>query len=330
MSEHNTPEQLADIIFQRSREDQVSNETEFSGFLAGLVGVTLPSGIQGVFVVLAAVLLFSISIMRRLTHTGRFSNGNKFLSYTIRPVELCAIVCIVHIFTFVGKHLTSFIYLPLIEIVGLLAILSYVVYVTFFEVWFRTYRLGWGALFYVRWLQANERFGYPTSVEELSDTIFNQISGLGDAIRWLVLSVLKRVWLETAYYVLRGAIPDEQDEYLEELVTFVENVQTVKRSTVNIGIAGTVAVAGLVVLPVFFATAFSITLVLNLLSTLNLDVLSIFLVLVIMRLTKHIVAYTYIAFGTLDFSDYITTNQKSIALLFAYTSIVYLLFFYPL
>lgn len=329
MSEHDTSEQLADIIFQRSREDQVSNETEFSGFLAGLVGVTLPSGVQGMFVVLAAVLLFGISIMRRLTHTGRFSNGDKFLRYTIRPVELCAIVCVVHLFTFVGKQLTSYIDLPLIELVVLLASLSYILYVTFFEALFRTYRLGWGALFYVRWLQANERFGYPTSVEELFDTLFNKISGLGDAMRLLVLSILKRVWLETAYYVLRGAIPDEQDEYLEELVNFVENVRTVKRSTVNIGIAGTFAVAGLVVLPVFIATAYSITTVINLLSTLEFDVLSMFLVLVIMRLTKHVVAYTYIAFGTLDFSDYVTTNRRSIALLFTYTSVLYLVFFYP-
>lgn len=329
MSEEATSERLTDIIFQRSRDNEISNETQFSGFLAGLVGITLPSGIQGAFIVSAAVLLFGISIMRRLTHTGRYSNGERFLKYTIRPVELCAIICVTHFLTYIGHHLIPFINLSLIEVVTLLAVVTYIAYVTFVEVWLGTYRLGWGALFYVRWMKANERFGYPTSVEELVETMFSRISGIREAISWLVLSILKRIWLETAYYVLRGALPDKQDEYIRELNEFVENVREVKRDTVNIGVAGTFTISTVVVVPVFIATAFVIATVINFLSALNIGVLSMLLVLVTMRLTKHVVAYTYIAFGTLDFSDYITTNKRSIALLLTYTAVVYMLFFLP-
>jgi hypothetical protein len=329
MSEEATSERLADIIFQRSRDNEISNETEFSGFLAALVGITLPGGIQGAFVVLAAVLLFAMSIMRRLTHTGRYSNGERFLAYTIRPVELCAIICVTHLLTYVARHLIPFISLSLIEAVALLAVVTYIAYITFLEVWFETYRLGWGALFYVRWMKANERFGYPTSVEQLTETLFNRISGIREAIGWLILSILKRIWLETAYYVLRGALPETQDKYIRELKEFVENVRKVKRDTVNIGVAGTVIVTAVVVVPVFIATAFSLTTVINFLSALDIGVLSMLLVLVTMRLMKHVVAYTYIAFGTLDFSDYITTNKRSVALLFTYTAVLYLLFFFP-
>jgi hypothetical protein len=329
MSEEATSERLADIIFQRSRDGEISNETEFSGFLAALVGITLPEGVQGAFIVLAAVLLFGMTIMRRLTHTGRYSNGELFLKYTIRPVELCAIICVVHLLTYIGQHLRPFIHLSHIEVVTLLAGITYISYVTFLQVWFGTYRLGWGALFYVRWMKANERFGYPTTVEELAETMFSRISGIREAFGWLILSVLKRLWLETAYYVLRGALPDKQDKYIQELNEFVENVREVKRETVNIGIAGTFTVSAVVVVPVFIATAFSIATAVNFLSALDIGALSMLLVLVTMRLMKHVVAYTYIAFGTLDFSDYITTNKWSVALLFTYTGVVYLLFFFP-
>lgn len=330
MSEEATSKQLADIIFQRPRDDEISNETEFSGFLAGLVGITLPGGIQGAFIVLAAVLLFGMSIMRRLTHKGRYSNGELFLKYTIRPVELCAVICVVHILTYIGHHLRPFINLPFIEIVALLAGITYIAYVAFMQVWFGTYRLGWGALFYVRWMKANERFGYPTSVEELADTLFSRISGIREAIDWLILSILKRMWLETAYYVLRGALPEARGEYIKELNEFVENVREVKRTTVNIGVTGTFTVSAIVVVSVFAVTAFSVATAVNLLFSLEIGVVSMFLVLVIMRLTKHVVAYAYIAFGTLDFSDYITTNKRSVALLFTYTVTVYLLFFLPI
>lgn len=78
MSEETTSERLTDIIFQRSRDSEISNETEFSGFLAGLLGITLPEGIQAAFVVLAAVLLFGMSIMRRLKqgHNTYVSDGD--------------------------------------------------------------------------------------------------------------------------------------------------------------------------------------------------------------------------------------------------------------
>jgi hypothetical protein len=178
-------------------------------------------------------------------------------------------------------------------------------------------------------MKANEHFGYPTSVEELVETMFSRISGIREAIGWLILSILKRMWLETAYYVLQGALPDKQGEYIQELNEFVENVREIKRETMNIGIAGTFTVSVGVVIPVFLVTAFSIATVVNFLSALDIGILSMLLVLVTMRLMKHVVAYTYIAFGTLDFSDYITTNRRSVALLFTYTAVVYLVFFFP-
>lgn len=51
------------------------------------------------------------------------------------------------------------------------------------------------------------------------------------------------------------------------------------------------------------------------------------LVLVIMRMTKHIVGFTYIGFGALRYDQFVTTNKRSIALTAVFIVAIYLLMF---
>jgi hypothetical protein len=55
---------------------------------------------------------------------------------------------------------------------------------------------------------------------------------------------------------------------------------------------------------------------------------SIVLVMLIMRLSKHIVALSYIAFGTMEYEQFVTTNRRWAVMTVGYTLVVYLLIFY--
>lgn len=154
--------------------------------------------------------------------------------------------------------------------------------------------------------------GGATNPEQFMEDLFEMISGIKDLFYILVLSIFKRMWLETAFYLLDGAIPDENDEYLDELRDFTAAVRKTKKNSRNIGVAGTLGVSAIVVIPVFLMIAYSITLVVNFLSGLGIGLIEMFLVLVIMRISKYIVAFSYIWFGTLDFDAYITTDGRSI------------------
>lgn len=319
---------ISDIIFKRSREDQLQFETIFGGLLFSLVTISAPSGIQGGLIILSGVSLLVLSTLRWQTHRGRFSNGDTFLQKTIRPVEICAIICVIQIATVIVGLLPELPFLSLIETTAILTAISYIAYVGLGEAIFGTYRLGWGTLFYLRWREAHEFMGGATSIEEYRADLVDRVSNFRDMFYVLALSFIKRMYLETAYFVLDGAIPDERDEYLDELHQFVTAAREIKYGSVNLGVTGTMGLSGVVVLSVFLVLSFVIASVVNVFSGIGVGALDVFLVLGITRISKHIVAFSYIWFGTLDFEDYITTNGRSIGLILSYTAVVYLLFFF--
>jgi len=312
------PEYLTEIIFQRSRKQQLQFELGFAPLLATVVGLMTPDGVQGTIIIAAVVGLVVMVFLRWLTFTGRFANEELFIEQTVRPVELCAIIGVVQIFHYSALRLSPFVSFGVAELTVGLTALGTIVFIVFVELMFQTYLLGWGALFYLRYRNAAERTGELDSAEK----VIEAVDSIGGLFGLLVIVILGRMWLEISYYLLRNAIPEEgRDEYIEELAEFVTKAQEVKGEGQNLGIVGTFVVSALIVLPVFVGVAWGLSLVLGAFG-------SLLLALVTMRLTKHIVGFSYIAFGTLRFDQFITTNKRSIGLLTGYTIVVYLLFFY--
>lgn len=118
-------ERLSDIIFERSRENELTFETHFGGFLFALVSVTSPSGIQVGIILLADGLLCGMSIIRWQSYKGRFANDEVFLQRTIRPVDLCAIICVVHLATVIAGFLPEVSFFTSIETTAALTIVAY-------------------------------------------------------------------------------------------------------------------------------------------------------------------------------------------------------------
>jgi hypothetical protein len=310
-------EYLSEIIFQRSRKQQLQFELGFAPLLATVVGLISPGGIRGTIVVLAVVVLVLFSFLRWLTFTGRFASEELFTEKTVRPVEICAIIGVVQVFHYVAVKLNPFFSLSVAEVITGLTALGTLLFVLFVEIVFQTYQLGWGSLFYLRYRNAAKKTGELDSAEK----VIQAIDSIGELFGLLVLVILGRVWLEIAYYLLRGATPEEgRDKYIEELAEFVEKAHTVKSSGRNYGIVGTFVFSAIVVLPVFVGVAWGLSLVLGTFGAL-------LLALVTVRLTKHIIGFSYIAFGTLRFDQFITTNIRSVGLLSGYTVVVYWLFF---
>lgn len=312
-------EYLSEIIFQRSRKQQLQFELGFAPLLATVVGLMTPEGIRGTIVVSAVVVLVLIAFLRWLTFTGRFANEELFIEKTARPVEICAIIGVVQVFQYVVMRLSPIFSLSVSEGTTGLTALGALLFILLVEIVFQTYQLGWGSLFYLRYRNAAEE----TSELDSAEKVIQAIDSIGGLFGLLVIVILGRVWLEIAYYLLRGAIPEEgRDKYIEELAGFVEKAHDVKSDGRNYGIAGTFVFSAIIVLPVFVGVAWGLSFVLGAFGALV-------LALITMRLAKHIVGFSYIAFGTLRFDQFITTNKRSIGLLASYTVVVYLLFFAP-
>ncbi|WP_436931246.1 hypothetical protein [Halosimplex halobium] len=315
----NDPNYLSEIIFQRSLKQQLRFEFGFAPLLTTLVILTAPGGTRGAVIIVAVVSLVIMAFLRWLTFTGRFADENRFLQQTVRPVELCAIIGVIQIVQYGATKLSPLVSLTVVNITTLLAVIGTLAFIVFVEFVFHTYQLGWGSLFYLRYRKAVEETGELNSIED----VIGQFESVGALFRLLGITILGRMYMEVGYYVLQGAIPDRQDKYIEELAEFVQEVQELKSGTRNWGITGTLVLSLVVVLPVFVGIAWGLSLVLGTFG-------SLVLALITMRVVKHIVGFSYIAFGTLRFDQFITTNKRSIALLTGYTAIVYLMFFAPL
>ena len=311
---------LSGIIFRRTLSQQLKFEGAFAPILALVVGLTTPQGLQGTFVVIAVVSLVLIAFLRWLTFTGRFANEELFIEKTVRPVELCAIIGVIQIFYYGANQLQSVTTLGVPILMTSLVVIGAILYILFVELVFRTYRLGWGSLYYLRYREATKETGPLNSAEE----VIEAVNTIGELFRLLVIVTLGRIWLEIAYYVLKDAIPQKgRDKYIEELAEFINKVEDVEGAGRNLGIIGTFVVAAIVVLPVFAAVSWGISVIIGAFG-------SVVLALITMRLAKHIVGFSYIAFGTLRFDQFITSSARSISLLTGYTTIVHLLFFHPL
>jgi hypothetical protein len=317
---------LADIVFQRTRTQQLVAEIAFGPALAFAVDQTSPTGIQGAILMWLMAALIGIPILRYLVFTDRIEQFDRLLDLTVRPVELFALLGVAQVFKFFGVEFvqpaTGF---SEIGATAVVAVLGVLVYILGFELIFQKYRFSWGTLFYVKRVALEPQIDIQMDdVEEVFEAIFkhpSQWARLKAAIGYLKLTLIRVTLAQMAFHLLKDSIPDRDDEATETLREYIRINQAGNFPAGSGGLWFAFGVAAVVVLPVLAVMAGLISLVF---ATFG----SIVLVMLIMRLSKHIVALSYIAFGTMEYEQFVTTNRRWAVMTVGYTLVVYLLIFY--
>jgi hypothetical protein len=317
---------IADIVFQRSRTQQLVAEIAFGPALAFVVDQTAPSGIQGDILMWLMVALIGIPILRYLVFTDRIEHFDRLLDLTVRPVELFAILGVVQVFKFLGiefvQPVTGF---SEIGATAVIAVFGVLVYILGFELIFQKYRFSWGTLFYVKRLAIEQQIEIQMDdIEEVAEIIFqypSQWARLKAAAGLLKLTLIRVTFGQVAFHLLKNSIPDRGDEELNVLKEYIEMNRDNNNQTDSKGLWFAFGVSAVVVLPLLAVMAGLISLVFTTFS-------SIVLVMLVMRLSKHIVALSYIAFGTMDYEQFVTTNKRWFVMMIIYTLSVYLVIFY--
>lgn len=318
---------IADIIFQRPRSQQLVAEIAFAPALAFAVDQTSPTGIQGAILTWLMAALIGIPILRYLVFTDRIERFDRLLNLTVRPVELFAILGVVQVYKFLGmEFLQPVSALNAIEVTAVVSAVAALIYILAFELIFQKYRFSWGTLFYVKRLALEDQINIQMDdVEEVAEAIFrhpSQWARLKATVGLLKLTLIRVTFGQVAFHLLKDSIPDRDDDAIDELNTYIEINQGGDSLTDSRGLWFAFGVAAIVVLPLLAVIAWLISVVFATFGT-------IVLVLLTMRLTKHIVALSYIAFGTMDYEQFVTSNKRWFAMITVYTLAVYLVIFHP-
>lgn len=318
---------IADIVFQRTRSNQLVAEIAFAPALAFVVVNTTSAGVQGAILFWIMTALIVIPILRYLVFTDRAGQFDLILSLTVRPVELFSILGVVQIFKFFGIEFFQ----PVsgfneIEATAVVTFIFTIIYILFFELIFKKYRFSWGTLFYVKRLSLENKIDIQMDdIEEVSEAISQNKSQwvqLWAALSYLKLTLIRITFGQVAFHLLKESIPDRDDEVVEELKKYVE-INRDENKLANYG--GLWLAFGITA----FVTLLLLGTIAGLISIFLATFGGVFLVLVIMRLTKHMVAFSLIAFGTMDYEQFVTSNREWFAMTTLYTLSVYLLIFHP-
>jgi hypothetical protein len=319
---------IADIVFQRPRSQQLVAEIAFGPALAFAVDQTAPKGIQGAILSWLMAALIGIPILRYLVFTDRIERFNRLLNLTVRPVEIFAILGVAQVFKFLGmEFLQPVSGLGEIEATAVISAVAAFIYILGFELLFQKYRFSWGTLFYVKRLALEDQIDIQMdNTEEVAEAIFQHPSPwarLKASVGLLKLTLIRVTFGQVAFHLLKDSIPDRDDEAIDELRSYIKINRDGNSLTDSKGLWFAFGVAAVVVLPLLAVMAGLISLVFATFGT-------IALVLIIMRLTKHIVALSYIAFGTMDYEQFVTSNKRWFAMTSLYTLAMYLVIFYPI
>jgi len=321
-------ESVADIVFQRSRTQQLVAEIAFGPALAFGVSQTSPTGIQGAILSWVMAALIGIPILRYLVFTDRIESFDRLLNLTVRPVELFAVLGVAQIFKFLAVRF----FIPIstlteIEATAVVSVIAVIVYILLFELIFRKYRFSWGTLFYVKRLELENRENIQMDdigeVREAISQYPSQLSQLRAAFGLLKLTLIRITFGQVSFYLLKNAIPERDDRAIDELRNYIEINSQENNLGNSKGIWFAFGIAAVVTIPLLTVVAWLISLLFNTFGT-------ILLVLIIMRLIKHIVALSYISFGTMDYEQFVTSNKRWFAMTTIYTLSLYLVIFYPL
>jgi hypothetical protein len=319
---------IADIVFQRSRSQQLVAEIAFAPALAFGVNQTSPTGIQGAILSWVMAALIGIPILRYLVFTDRIKSFDRLLNLTVRPVELSAMLGVAQIFKFLAVEIFSPISaLTKIEATAVVSVIAVIFYILVFELIFQKYRFSWGSLFYAKRLELENRTNIQMDdigeVREAISQHTSQLSQLRAAFGLLKLTLIRITFGQASFYLLKNSIPERDDKAIDPLRNYVEINSQANGLSSSMGVWLAFGVAAVVTIPLFVVIAWLISLLFNTFG-------AILLVLIIMRLTKHIVALSYISFGTMDYEQFVTSNGQWFVMTTIYTLALYLIIFYPI
>ena len=273
----------------------------------------------------AMAFLVVIPIARYLVFTDKIAPFDEFLDLTVRPVELCSILGVIQLFKFVAENIPSLnSTFKINELTAIVTLLATIAYILGFELIFKKYRFSWGTLFFFKRLAFEEKLEIslddPKEVIRTIQTPTSTMAQLRIGLHLLKLSFIQVIWGQTAFHLLKDSLPERDDELVKSQTEFVGLNRKEPRQE-RIGFWFVVAVST-VILPVLFVIAWILSIVFT--SSIG----QLLLAMVIMRLTKHIVGLSYIAFGTMDYEQFVTnSNTRWIIMIAFYTACVYLLFF---
>ena len=271
--------------------------------------------------------LICIPILRYLVFTDRIEHFDRLLNLTVRPLELFAILGVVQIFKFLGLELVQpYIGVSGIESTLIVTVIATIVYIGGFELIFQKYQFSWGTLFYSKRVALEQQIDFNMEdLDEVTNEIFKHGSHwmrLKAASGLLKLTLIRVTFGQVAFHLLKNSIPDRDDEAIDELRNYIKMNQRDDAMTDSRGLWIAFAISGIVVLPTLVVIAGLISFVI---ATFGVVVL----VMITMRLSKHIVALSYIAFGTMDYEQFVTTNRRWAVMMTGYTLAVYFVIFTP-
>lgn len=296
-------DRLVDIIFKKEQPESVDFEIAFTALIATATLTSLKSGVRhSLIITLCALALLVLTLVRRMGVIGKYTDEEVVLNWTVRPIEMLSIVCILQIgntvLSTVGQWATG------INIVSLSLIAAVLFIVVLQELVFVDYRIWWGAAFFTKGL----------AVQNGSEEVDNLLHSL-------LLTVLANFYFEFAYRVLQnpGVIPERDVEKWNTLRKFVEEMDEGKRA--HPSAARTFLGSGIILVVGYGVVSW-------ILSFTGFPVVGGLLLLVAIMAVRHLVGFWYLAYGSQTLSRFLQGNTHHLATMAIYGGTSYWLFFY--
>ncbi|OYR83471.1 hypothetical protein DJ71_10195 [Halorubrum sp. E3] len=296
-------DRLVDIIFEKEQPESVDFEIAFTALVATATLTSLNSTVRhSLIITLCALALLVLTLVRRMGVIGKHTDEEAVLNWTVRPIEMLSIICVLQIsntvLSTVGDWATG------INIVSLSLILAVLFIVVLQEFVFDDYRIWWGSAFFTKGL----------AVQNGSEEVVSRLHSL-------ILTVLAKFYFEFAYLILQepGVIPERDIEKWNTLREFVEEMDEGEQTRPSA--ARTLFGSG-IILVVGYGTVSWI------LSFTGLPVVGGFLLLVMIMAVRHLIGFWYLAYGSQTLSRFLQGNTHHLATMGIYGGVSYWLFFY--
>ena len=296
-------DRLVDIIFEKEQPESVDFEIAFTALVATATLTSLDSGVRhSSIITLCALALLVLTLVRRMGVIGEYTNEETILNWTVRPIEMLSIVCVLQISNTVlstaGDWATE------VNVISISLIAAVLFIVVLQELVFGDYRIWWGSAFYTKGL----------AVQNGSEEADNPLHSL-------LLSVLADFYFGFSYLVLQepGVIPERDVEKWNTLREFVEEMDESERAHSS---APRIFFGSGIILVVGYGAVSWI------LSFIGFPVVGGLLLLVTIMAVRHLVGFWYLAYGSQTLSRFLQGNTHHLATMGIYGGICYWLFFY--
>lgn len=294
---------LVGLIFEKEQPESVDFEIAFTALVATATLTTLDSGVRhSLIITFCALALLVLTLVRRMGVIGKYADEEAVLNWTVRPIEMLSIVCVLQIsitvLSTVGYWATG------INVVSLSLIVAVLFIVVLQELVLGDYRIWWGSAFFTKGLAVQN------GSEEVDNSFYS-----------LLLTVLGNFYFKFAYFVLQepGVVPQRDVEKWNKLREFVEEMD--KGERVHLSAARIFFGSGIILVVGYGVVSW-------ILSFTGFPVARGLLLLVTIMAIRHLIGFWYLAYGSQTLSRFLQGNTHHLATMGIYGSVSYWLFFY--